>query len=389
LIVQLQQLEVMNLPLLDAFESEVPEQLEPFGLRSKNAAICRWNLQGTHLAVGADDGRLVVWDMQTRRIVRNLLGHAAVITCLSWSSDGALLMSAGEDWNVILWNVLTGKRQWARQYSSPITMACLCPGNNTFGAISSLGSVPGWLSWEDGMVEEPMAIELHPGEDDKGVEVFVGNFDSTGKTLAIGSSSSHLHLYNVEDRRLIQAVKLWSSGGGGVRSLSYDAKIGSLFVNCADRALRHCPIEPDGTVDVDEITKFKDLVESPQWTAWAVSPSGEHVVTVPDSKGIQLLFVWEVSTGQLVRKLEGPRDGGGILDVAVSLLPSRLANSSSGIHLDQSLLHCQSGTCCSYGARRTRRIGPRLHPVSKRLKKTGNIKRWRMSLTWFLSIFTI
>jgi WD40 repeat protein len=119
----------MNLALLNPFESEVPEQVEPIALKSKDAAICRWNFQGSHLAVGGDDGSLVVWDMQTRRIVRRLLGHAALITCISWSSDGSLLMSAAEDWNVILWNVFTGKKLMARQYSSPITMACLCPAN--------------------------------------------------------------------------------------------------------------------------------------------------------------------------------------------------------------------------------------------------------------------
>ncbi len=181
--------------------------------------------------------------------------------------------------------------------------------------MSSLGNVPSWISLADGINETLLPIELQMDEDK--TEVFVGAFDTQGITVAIGSSFGRLFFFNCANRTLVRSVKPVASVG--VRNLMYDAKKNALIVNFTDKTLRHYTLLDDGSIDDEPPTKFRDLVESPQWQAWAVSPSGEHIVSVPDSKGVQLLFIWNVETGELFRKMEGPREGGGIVDIAVRL----------------------------------------------------------------------
>lgn len=41
---------------------------------------CRFNHAGTMLATGCMDGRCIVWDLDTRGVIRALKGHSDVIT---------------------------------------------------------------------------------------------------------------------------------------------------------------------------------------------------------------------------------------------------------------------------------------------------------------------
>lgn len=49
---------------------------------------------GSLLAVGCNDGRVIIWDFDTRGVARILIGHVETISSVSWSRNGRRLLSA-------------------------------------------------------------------------------------------------------------------------------------------------------------------------------------------------------------------------------------------------------------------------------------------------------
>ena len=66
---------------------------------------------GKHLASAGDDGKVRVWDAETRRVVLTLEGHGGAVRGVAYSRDGKRLASASSDKTVKLWDAATGKEQ--------------------------------------------------------------------------------------------------------------------------------------------------------------------------------------------------------------------------------------------------------------------------------------
>ncbi|WAR05411.1 RBBP5-like protein, partial [Mya arenaria] len=80
------------------------------------AITCAFNRQGTLLAVGCNDGRLVLWDFLTRGISKVINAHVHPV----WSRNGRKLLSAATDNTVSIWDVLQGEIEKTFRFPSPI-----------------------------------------------------------------------------------------------------------------------------------------------------------------------------------------------------------------------------------------------------------------------------
>ncbi|KAK6334079.1 U3 small nucleolar RNA-associated protein 13 [Orbilia brochopaga] len=61
------------------------------------------NAQRWRLASAADDTKVIVWNLFTRKAVKVLEGHNSVVRGLDWSADGSVLVSGGRDSVFIIW----------------------------------------------------------------------------------------------------------------------------------------------------------------------------------------------------------------------------------------------------------------------------------------------
>jgi COMPASS component SWD1 len=75
------------------------------------------------------DGTVVIFDMETNGVARKLKGHLRQVQSLSWSQDDRYLLTASQDWKVILWDLQTGEPFRIVRLNGPVFIAELHPRN--------------------------------------------------------------------------------------------------------------------------------------------------------------------------------------------------------------------------------------------------------------------
>ncbi|MBN1220218.1 MAG: hypothetical protein JXM69_14920 [Anaerolineae bacterium] len=80
--------------------------------RSEGVSAAAWNIDGTRVALGLDNGDIQIWDVETETMLSVLKGHPQPVTDLEFNPRGTHLLSAADDpdnASLRLWDVATGE----------------------------------------------------------------------------------------------------------------------------------------------------------------------------------------------------------------------------------------------------------------------------------------
>ncbi len=76
------------------------------GAVGSTVSCVAFSADGRLAASGAEDGKVMVWDLGSgKRVHSALVGHQKGVTCLEFSADGNLLATGGMDHSVRLWDL--------------------------------------------------------------------------------------------------------------------------------------------------------------------------------------------------------------------------------------------------------------------------------------------
>ena len=101
------------------------------------------NPSGTLLAATNDDGRIGIWDLQTRRPTRVLFDANGSFAAFAWTPDGKTLVTASHD-TATLWDPVTGNRLAAFVGPAPIVSLVMHPSGRLFATGHDDGRVTLW-----------------------------------------------------------------------------------------------------------------------------------------------------------------------------------------------------------------------------------------------------
>lgn len=82
---------------------------------------------GQQLAVASLVQTIRIWDVQTHKLVHELLGHLEAVTALAYSPDGHWLASGGDDRTIRLWDTSTGEQVEVIELDSQIKALVFSP----------------------------------------------------------------------------------------------------------------------------------------------------------------------------------------------------------------------------------------------------------------------
>jgi COMPASS component SWD1 len=341
----------MNLQLQNPFAGDLPEVIETY-LADGHGTTVSFNGRGSLLAVGCLDGRVCIWDFDTRSVARIFLGHVHPVTSVSWSKNGKKLLSSSTDWHVIIWDVLTGAELFKKRFDSPVLSAQLHPRHPVFicspllqppvlydyandrftlltrspsNSLSSSSSDDDDDDDDDNVQGKGKKSLKNGGADPttlfsiasfsrKGRYIYCGNADGCVLVLEHGDGKSSAGRRSLLSLRV--AGKLKMPGGAAIKSMSFSRNGKYLVVNSADKCVRLFDIEA-GPRDRENFGKllreFRELVSQMQWRRATFSSDSDFVIGGSAEKAEHNIYIWN-QLGQLKMILEGPKEG--IVDLA-------------------------------------------------------------------------
>ncbi|XP_052803337.1 retinoblastoma-binding protein 5 homolog [Mya arenaria] len=316
----------MNLELLETFGQNYPEEFDGALDCVSIAITCAFNRQGTLLAVGCNDGRLVLWDFLTRGISKVINAHVHPVCTLSWSRNGRKLLSAATDNTVSIWDVLQGEIEKTFRFPSPILKVQFHPRSSEKFLVCPMKHASVTMNMEVGH-------KLIPLDDDSDLNI-VASYDRRGKHIYTGNAKGRVCVFTEDGHKLKASFRVTTGtlNTTAIKSIEFARRGDCFLVNSADRIIR---VYESGEVlacakdgEPEPIQKLQDLVNKTMWKKCCFSGDGEFIVA--GSAKQHTLHIWEKAVGNLVKILHGTK-GELLLDVAWHPVRPIIVSISSGV----------------------------------------------------------
>ncbi|XP_067678158.1 retinoblastoma-binding protein 5 homolog isoform X1 [Haliotis asinina] len=316
----------MNLDLLETFGQNYPEDFDGALDCVSIAVTCSFNRQGTLLAVGCNDGRIVIWDFLTRGIAKVINAHVHPVCSISYNRNGRKLLSAATDNTVSVWNVLTGECDRVFRFPSPVLKVQFHPRNSDQFLVCPLKHAAVLMTVEG-------SHELIPLDEDSDLNI-VASFDRRGKFIYTGNAKGRILVFTAGKLELQASFRVTTGtlNTTAIKSIEFARRGECFLVNSADRIIR---VYESGEVlacgkdgEPEPIQKLQDLVNKTLWKKCCFSGDGEYIVA--GSARQHSLYIWEKGVGNLVKILHGTK-GELLLDVVWHPVRPIIASISSGL----------------------------------------------------------
>ncbi|MEG4353709.1 serine/threonine-protein kinase [Microcoleus sp. LAD1_D3] len=155
------------------------------------------------LASGGDDNNVILWDLKTGRRTRTIAAHTAAVNEIAFSRDGQTLASGSDDKTIRLWNVRTGSRlRTLSGHAGGVNTIALSRDGQTLASGSQDKTV---RLWNLATGEVRRIITGHRGP------VTAVAFSPNGQIVATASTDNTIRLSNVQDGKRTRTFKGHSS----------------------------------------------------------------------------------------------------------------------------------------------------------------------------------
>ena len=233
---------------------------EPLSAHEAGVTRLAFSPDGSQLASGGGDAKVTLWDVARREPIRHLKGHTDRITNLSFSADGNFLVSGSQDGSARIWG-LTGS-------GKPRILARSLGSNVMDVAFSRDGR---WIATGDTV---PRIWDAMTGRLIRTLAMVEVGIATASRSLRIAKSWQPAEIIPESPCGMLPA-------GQALRSL--DGRVSDTSLIEADRTIGSLAFTPDGKLVAAGFGEF----------AWNFR-----------GKSNQIIKIWEVDTGRLVRVLD-------------------------------------------------------------------------------------
>ena len=309
------------------------------------AICCSFNRCGSLLAVGYNDGRLVIWDFLNRFIAKNInhahAGHP--VTSISWTRDGHKIVSSSVDNTLAVWEVKSGeclKRWW---FNAPIMKAQFNRRNDNLIIVCPIRHTP--ILIEINYKTKSVQHKCIPSDKDEVDSNVVASFDRRGEYIYTGGSKGRITIFrcprelNEQDNfEMVSSFKIQPIGAAPalIGEIEFAQKNKNLFlVNSSDRTIRLYSCDSALRAGVngqcEELRKFQDMVSKTMWKRCCFSGDKEASYVCGGSARNHAIYIWGREDNTVRKILQGTSKGEMLLDVQWHPLKPKVVSIASGL----------------------------------------------------------
>ncbi|MDK3161977.1 PKD domain-containing protein, partial [Kamptonema cortianum] len=226
----------------DVFNQQVVMPLSGF---SANVNAVAWNPTAPIVALGGDEGVIRLFDPASGAIIATLSGHTGAVNALAWLNNGSLLVSAGSDQTVIVWDANGNLLANLQAHTDDVLAAVFTPDGSRVITGAADGRILAW-DWASGTI----VWQVIP---------------HTGAVNDIAITADGTRIATAGDDGM---VLLWNNVGDTT---------------------------PAGSLQLDDT----------EITAIAFHPDGSRLIT---GNNFGEIYIWNIASGQPIQALSGHMD---------------------------------------------------------------------------------
>ncbi len=245
----------------------------------------------------SDDTTLIAWDVGTGRVIRRFGGHQNAVTDATFHPDGDVVLSVGADLSLRSWSLATGEETHRTEFLVGPASVAITPDGRT-----ALVSIAVDLrQWDVGRWEESGRLGGH-GMGEQTADINAIAIGPGGRLAISAGSDGTLRVWNLAGHN---EVRRFDTDGTDINGVAVDPDSTRVLTgllsgettlwDAADgRVIRRFggegfPVSPD-CVDF-----------GPHGTDWALVCAEDAF----GDTGATSLILWDLSTGEEVRRFEG------------------------------------------------------------------------------------
>lgn len=329
------------------------------------AVVQKYNPTGDYLATGCKDGSIIIYDVDTRKLImylgKNALiddekgdenlqsnclnkNHQDEIMSLEWSHCGRFIISSAKDNEVKLWDLTCNHRNMVENtqlsfgtvgdrchcktfaFEKNVYEARFIKSNQNLVAVATQSSYSPFIidieknscdsfesyfavsSAENTQDNDNIMTEIRNNEKKLGTSI---SLLVTQNALFVGTSKGWCFVYEVTDLGKFIIKSYFKTSGSSIKNLLINNSMDTLYVNCADRVIRQFDlikqsIDNKTTLNINLKHKYQDVINRLQWNDIILSPhNGDFLAASANGANKDTgLFLWDTINGSLVKIYE-------------------------------------------------------------------------------------
>ncbi|KAF8979920.1 hypothetical protein BGZ46_004838 [Entomortierella lignicola] len=260
---------------------------------------------GTRLVSGGFDATVRIWDVDTLNLIHVFLGHGSYVTSVTCSPKENLIASGSDDNTVRLWDLDNGQLIRTMQgHDDKVWRVVYSPSGDWVASASSDNTLKLWDA------ENGDCIHTYMGHDSGVTNIACS---PRGDQIASGGWDTTVRLWSTDTRYLTHVLV---GHNNTINSIMYSPRGNLVASGSKDKTVRLWNVEVGNCIFILD-------GHSLPVNCLAFSPVGDRIVSGSDDKSLKL---WDVETGNCIHTLKGHDND--VIGVAYSPATDQIVSAS-------------------------------------------------------------